>query len=280
MAKTSYLQIEAAQEEAYYSALKPGDRFINPRIYPKTSLISQQKIAGLTARSYLPACSVAWQAMTDQQKADWKSADQHLRKHGWRNFVADKCARIKFGIPGNATPTPLHQDYVGKILIEAPAEECEIIQPHPAFYYISSKVPGTKSMYEPVFVEEGFGLPFEIAISYKSNLVSTGAGSFARLTARVRRLYQGQNLDYDLNVEMDLIHDWETKDSTLTSVTGQAISYNLYIHLYKVTGTLLFDNVKAEHSGSNWVRAFYQVPQLWASIMVPIGVVYLSVYPT
>ena len=54
-----------------------------------------------------------------------------------------------------------HQDMVGKILIEEPAEEIELLQAHPSSYWIYKKVVGTKSMYEPVRVDEGFALPVE-----------------------------------------------------------------------------------------------------------------------
>jgi len=109
-------------------------------------------------------------------------------------------------------------------------------------------------MFEPSEVEERLSLPLALAINYKSDLTSTGAGSFARFYATVRRLYQGQNLDQDLIVEIPLSSGWAEGEEELIEVVGVAIFYNLYIHLYKVTGTLLIDNIRATHSGQNWVR--------------------------
>ena len=292
MAKVNYQSIPESALDAYEGALQPDDRFIIPTIRVKTVILSRAKIKGLTKRSYLPICSTVWKSFTDQQKADWKTADAHSRQHGWRTFVADKCKRIKFGIAGEATPTILHQDMVGKLKIEAPAEELKISQPHPGTYYVSRKVAGTKSQYEPVAVTEQLTLPLVLAISYKSDLVSTGVGSFAKFYADVRRIYQGNNISELLEIDIPLSHAWETLSETLSSVTGDAISYNLYLHLYKVTGTLLVDNIKATHTGTNWVRdtfckaieqdftrAFYQVPKNWAPITIPTGSQFLSIYP-
>lgn len=293
MATTTYLTIPPELEEAYYSALQSGDRFVLPKIRPKTVILSRKKIANLTKRSYLPVCAALWHAFTDQQRADWKAVSPYARPHGWCSFIADQCKRIKFGLPGTATPNANHQDMVGKIEIVAPAEEIKIIQPHPSSYWVSRKVAGKKGMYEPVEVSEKLALPLKLTIHRKSNLVSTGSGSFARYYASIRHLYQGQNLNHDEIIEIPLVSDWTEQETTISTLIGTVTSYNLYLHLYKVTGTLLFDLVKAEHSGSNWVRdpfckkieqdftrGFYQVPKHWAPITMPAGTDYESIYPT
>lgn len=293
MAKTSYLEISPELEEAYYSGLQSMDRFIIPRIRVKTALLSKEKIAVLEKRSYLEQIATLWNNFTDQQKADWKTIDPYPHPNGWRAFVADQSQRIKLGLEGVATPNQYHQDLVGKILIEAPAEEIKLIQAHPSSYWIYQKVVGKKGMYEPVEVSEDFALPLKLTISYKSDLVSTGDGSFARFYATIRHLYQGQNLSHNEIIEIPLSSVWASQNTTISTLTGLAVSYNLYIHLYKVTGTLLFDNVKAEHSGSNWARdphckeieqsftrAFYQIPKHWGVITMPTGADYESIYPT
>jgi len=292
MAKISYLDITPELEEAYFSGLQSSDRFILSRIRVKTVILSREKKTILEARSYLEQIADLWNAFTDQQRADWKTIDPYPHPNGWRAFVADQSQRIKLGIEGVATPNQYHQDLVGKILIEAPAEEIKLIQPHPSSYWVYQKVVGKKGMYEPVEVNEDFALPLKITISYKSDLVSTGEGSFARFYASIRHLYQGQNLNYDEIIEIPLSSVWASQNTTISSLTGLAVSYNLYLHLYKVTGTLLIDNVKAEHSSSNWARdtyckkieqdftrAFYQVPKNWGVITMPSGAGYLSIYP-
>jgi len=293
MAKTSYLDIPPELEEKYYSGLQTLDRFIIPRIKVKTILLSKTRKQETTARSYLSQCAALWNNFTNEQKQAWKDVDPYSHPNGWRAFVADQCIRISLGLEGVATPNQYHQDMVGKLLIVEPAEEIKLIQPHPSSYWVYQKVVGKKNMYEPVEVTESFSLPFKITISYKSDLISTGAGSFARFYASIRHLYQGQNLNHDEIIEIPLSSVWASQNTTISTLTGLAISYNLYLHLYKVRGTLLIDNVKSEHSGSNWARdslckeieqsftrGFYQIPEHWGSITLPTGASYLPIYPT
>jgi len=293
MVKISYLDITPELEEKYFEGLKTADRFIIPRITVKDVILSQAKIDNLTARSYLPVIAALWNNLTDQQKLDWKNIDPYSPPNGWRAFVADQSQRISLGIEGVATPNQYHQDLVGKILIGEPAEEIKLMQAHPSDYWLYQKVEASESMYEPVQVTEDFALPLKLSINYKSDLISTGVGSFVRFYASIRHLYQGRNLSHNEIIEIPLSAGWTGQETTISSLIGQAISYNLYIHLYKVRGTLLFDNVKAIHSGSNWVRdtqcknieqdftrQWYQIPKHWGVITMPEGAGYQSIYPT
>lgn len=292
MARTNYLDLPVGQEDLYYSGLQSGDRFVFPRIVRKNKFFSRKKIAGLKAKSYLPVISNLWADFTNEKKQAWKDIDPRTRQHGWRMFVSDQSKRIKLGHEGVATPNEYHQNLVGGINIEAPAEEVLIAQYHPAFYYIQKKIQGTKNTYEPVMVTEQVSLPLEITINYKNDLVSTGEGSFCKFFATVRHFYQGRDISTDLEINIPLSGGWATLDETLSVVLGEIVGYTLFIHLYKVTGTLLFDNIKAEHSGQNWcrdtfckdisqifTRAYYQVPKNWAPITLPTGTDYDSIYP-
>jgi len=291
MSKISYLAIPPELELLYWSGLQSGDRYVSPRIRVKTGLLSKEKLLKLSQRSLLPAISELWASFTSEQRASWKSVDFHSVKHGWRSFVSDQSRRLKLGLPGTATPNIYHQNLIGRIVISAPASEILISQPHPYSYWTSHKVSGKKSMYELVNIVESFVLPFKIGISYKSNLASTGAGSYAKFYADVLYLYQGQNLHTNLELNFDLVHDWTRLDDTLASVVGRVVSYSLYISCYNVVGELYFDNVVAEHSGLNWARdiycqnvsqgfthAFFQVPKHWAPVIMPNGSGYDSIY--
>jgi len=292
MARTNYLDLPVGQEELYFKGLQSGDRFEFPRIVRKNAFFSRKKIAGLTAKSYLPIISGLWAGFTDQQKLDWKDIDTRTNQHGWRMFVSDQSHRIKLGYSGVATPNEYHQNLVGGINIVAPAEEVLIAQYHPASYYIQQKIQGTKNTYEPVMVTEEVSLPLSLSINYKSTLTSTGAGSFCRLFATIRHFYQGRDIDTNLVLDIPLSGGWASLSDTITSLLGEIVGYNMFIHIYKATGTLLFDNIKVEHSGQNWcrdtfckdisqifTRAYYQVPKNWAPITLPVGTDYDSVYP-
>lgn len=292
MARTNFIDLPEAQEDLYWTPLQSGDRFTFSKVSRKQTLLGRQKIEGLTRRSYLPAISAIWKTYSDALKDDWRDAGAERGVTNWQAFVADQSQRIKYGIAGEATPSIYHQDWVGGIIIEAPAEEIKLAQYHPSQYWISKKVTGKKGMYEPVSVTEPFYLPLKLSINYLSDLTSTGSGSFAKLYATIRHLYQGQNLSTDFEIDIPLSGGWANLNDTLSSLLGQATSYHLFIHLYKVRGTLLFDNIKAEHSSQNWARdpyckdiskqftkAFYQVPQHWAALIIPSGSWYGSVYP-
>ena len=292
MARTNYVDLPVGQEDLYFTNLQSGDRFVFPRIVRKNAFFSRQKVANLTSRSYLPIIKELWAGFSDATKQDWKDVDPHSRQHGWRTFVADQSKRIKQGYAGVATPNEYHQDMVGAINIESPAEEVLIAQYHPASYYIQQKIQGTKNTYEPVQITETVSLPLALSINYKSDLTSTGAGSFCKYFATVRHFYQGRDIDTDIEINIPLSGGWATLSDTLSVVLGEIVGYTLYIHLHKVTGTLWFDNPKVEHSGQNWMRdpyckdisqiftrAYYQVPKNWAPITLPEGTDYDSVYP-
>jgi hypothetical protein len=292
MARTTYITIPEGQEDLYWQPLQSGDRFTFSKITRKSAFFGREKIAGLTRRSYLPTISTIWKTYTDDLKNSWKLAGEEKGINGWQAFVADQAQRIKYGIEGEAIPSVYHQDWVGAIIIEEPAEEIKLVQYHPTQYWISRKVQGKKRMYEPVSVTEKLYLPLTLSINFTSNLVSTGDNSFCKFYAKIRNLYQGQNLSTNLDVNIPLSSGWSSLSEQISNVTGEAVSYDLYIHLYNVRGTLLFDNPEATHSAQNWVRdpfckdisktftrAFYQVPQSWAAIILPEGAAYNSAYP-
>lgn len=292
MARSSYIQLTSVQEEAYYSALQSSDRFIVPSIRKKINLLSVRRKKGISAKSMLPLCSETWKAMTQLQRDAWNTAGTYTYMSGWKLFVKDYCYRVKNDIAGVATPNNYHQALVGQLHIDAPDSELKIFQPHPYSYYISKKVTGKKGMYLPYLVQERLALPFTIGLSYKSNLTSVGAGAFAKFYVIIRRLYQGQNIDHRLDIDLDLITDWKTVSSVLSALITSYTSYSLYIHLYNVQGDLFIDNIKAKHTGANWARdqfcndinqgftrAFYQVPKHWVALIFPENAWYESVYP-
>ena len=292
MARATYITITPGQEDLYWGGLKVGDRYVFARVVRKNVFFNRVKIAGLKLKSFLPQISALWAGFSAGEKAAWKSVDPRPHPNGWRCFVADQSQRIKLGLAGVATPNALHQDSVGAINIVAPAEEAKLIQVHPSQYWVNTKISGKKNMYQPVSVTELLFLPLKITINYKSDLTSIGAGSFCKFYARVRHFYQGINRDTDIVIDIPLSINWASQNITLSNVLGEVSSYNLYIHLYKVRGTLLFDNVKAEHGGQNWVRdpyskniaqqftrAFYQIPKNWAAEVLPAGADYDSIYP-
>jgi len=291
MAKTTYVDILPTLEEAYFSGVQSSDRFVFSRIIKKTALLSRKKKKGLTLRSLLPQITALWNGFSSSEKEAWTLAGAENDLNGFRLFVQDQSLRIKNEMPDTATPSTLHQSLVGNLHIEAPASELKIIQIHPHFYWVSKKVKGKKGMYEPVLVTEDLALPVKISLNYSSNLTSAGGGSFAKFFARFWHSYQGADQYTELEIPLDLVSAWKHAETTLTTLLGYVIRYDLYFHLYNLTGDLYIDNVKAEHSVQNWVRdpwckdinqgftrAFYQIPKHWAGVIVPDGAIYDSIY--
>lgn len=293
MVQTSYIDLTPEEEDLFFKGLTSQDRFTYPRITRKLTLFSVKRKKGLAQRSFLPAIAELWNAFSSAEKLAWNNASVDQIKNGYNLFVQDQSIRIKNDIAGVATPSMLHQSWVGYLNVEAPATEIKIAQYHPRAYWVAKAVYGKKGMYEPIEITEDFALPVKIQLNYKSNLTSQGAGSFAKFYAVVRSSYQGQDIFTNKEISLDLVSDWKSNNETLTQVQGYVIGYTLYFHLYNLRGTLLFDNVKVEHSSQNWCRdpfckninegftkAFFQVPKHWVAVELPAGATFESFYPT
>lgn len=291
MAKITYLDIDLPLQGLYFAGLKQADRFYTSRVVHNPTIFSKKRIKGLTQRSLLPQIAALWQAFSPAEKESWENAGVQTNMKGYRLFVKDQVLRIKNGFEGVATPSLLHQSLVGNLHIESPGDELKIIQLHPRSYWISKPVRGKKGMRELVEITEDFALPLKISLNYKSNLTSTGVGSFAKYYARVWHSYQGVDIYTDLEIPLDFISDWKNAEATISSLLGYVVGYNLNIHLYRLQGDLFFDNIKAEHSGQNWVRdpycndieqsftrAFFQVPKHWVADIIPTGADFNSIY--
>lgn len=293
MAQTAYVELPAGIEELFLKALKSGDRFTFGKIIRNDTLLSKRRKTGVSARSMLPQLSALWSAFTDGERAAWASAAGYSNLKGWQLFVQDQIIRIKNEIAGSASPVAEHQSWVGEIKLSGDASEIKLIQTHPHTYWILKKVYKKKGMYEPVQIQESMGLPLEIGISYKSDLVSSGASPSAKFYADVVHSYQGVDEHAILEIPFDLQSDWQIETATLLTARGILIGYNLYIHLHDVQGSLWFDNVKSVHGGTNYARdprceqiettftkAFFQIPKNWAALILPDGAEYDSVYLT
>lgn len=292
MAKTSFVQIPAGDEIKFHNALASGDRFNFPRIKRKVLFSSRKRRAGLTAKSVLPAVSSAWNNLTLSEQEAWATAALVNDFSGYRLFTQDTSFRLKTEMSGLATPSIYHQYKVGKIQIDNPDDAVTILQTHPYSFWVSKKIRGVDQR-EPVKLIETMSLPLKIGISWKSDLSIVSGSSFtARFYAKVYSLYQGRTIENILEIPFGLSDDWQSAEATLSSVVGIVKSYDLYIELDNVVGSLLFDNVVSYHTGQNWARdpfcnniaqtftrVYYQVPKHWAPVVLESASFYGSIYP-
>jgi len=292
MVKVSVLNATPTENPSFYSVIKEQDRFLYSRVTHRNPFLSRAKIKKLYAYSLLPEIVLLWNALSDEVKNDWAAAAKQCNTTGYRLFVKDTTHRKQLGYEGLATPNLFHQDKVGKIVIESPAQQIKIIQIHPSSYYIYRKVTGKKAMFNPVQITEGFSLPFDLSLNYKADLVEYGGTAQAKIYGLFKSSYQGvDRFDY-AEIDLDLQTDWKSDSVRLDHLQGYFIAYNLFIEINNARGTILFDNIKAEHSGTNWIRdpwcndinqtftkAYSNIPKHWAPITLPNGAGYDSIYP-
>jgi len=291
MAKVSFLDIPDGFDFSYNKALRINDRFTFSSIRLNNTFLSRKRKKGITQKSMLPQCSAMWATLDNDEKNLWLSAGEVMGLAGFKLFVADYVLRLQNDLTGVSIPSDLYQTYVGKMTIASPATKLLITQLHPLNYWVSAPVYGKQKMREPVLITESFDLPLELSISYKTNLTSFGDNPRARFYAIVYSLYQGRTIETFLKIDFDLISDWTSDNVSLSSIQGYIKGYALFIELNDVSGTLYFDNVKAVHSGLNWVRdsicrdidqsftkAFYQVPKNWVAVDISAGCFFGSVY--
>ncbi len=291
MAKTSVLIIPPGLDTLYKKSLQSGDRWTIPHIKVKRLFTSRSRKKGLTQKSLFVKLAPVWAGFSDAERLAWTNAGAECNLSGFKLFVQDTSKRIANDIAGYATPSLLHQSLVGKIAVEAPALGLTILQLHPQTYYVSRKVTGTRSEYAPVKVIENISLPVDIAISYKSNLVSAGANPYARFYVTILSNYQGRDIENNCIIDFNLSQDWKRETETISNVLGHIRGYTAFIEIHDCRGSLLFDNVKIYHTGQNWARdpfcnsiqtsftkMFYQIPKHWSPKEIISGAFYRSVY--
>ncbi len=291
MTRVSYVNLTTAQKEAFYKNVNPSDRFFYSKIIKKTVLLSRAKLAKLDSKSLLAQIAVLWSALDDTAKTLWATSGGYMGLNGWRNFVQEQTLRIKRSLSTSYTPSIYHQGKVGILEIASPANQIEIAQFHPSSYWIRKKLTGTKNTYGPVLISENMSLPITITLSYKSDLTAHLGSPYAKFYANLRSSYQGVDRDNFVEINLTPSADWQTATATISTTLGYLIGYTLYFHIFGYRGTLWFDNVKVEHSGSNWARdkncsnikaeftrQFYQVPKNWAPITLENGADFYSDY--
>lgn len=266
-----------------------------------------------------------WRALSDEQKQVWKDAALYSSINGWQLFISDNAARIRNDISFPTPPSELWQVRTGYFNIQSPASELILKQEHPQNYWATEKITGTPWKSQLVNINEVFGFPLELQFRYKSDLEAVGGGGSysvpsgddvnfslieyevpesvdfqfntvtetrARYYASVRSSYQGIDRYTDCEITINPSTDWTLGTASISNVIGHVIGYTLYIEIVGYRGTLIFDNIRANHSGSNWARdprcdditkqftkGFAIVPPFWIPVSLPSGASFSTVFP-
>lgn len=292
MAKTETIVVSDELKNLYNAAIERSDPFVFGTAQAHKSLPSDRRRAVLKEQSLFRFLSPIWRELTDEQKQVWKDAAVHNGISGWQLFISDNAARIKTDLPLDVPPSELWQVRAGTLVIDSPADELVLKQEHPQSYYISRKVPGAAWKSELVLLTENFSLPLTLQIRYKADLTPVGGTQSARYFARIWTSYQGQDIYSDLDVNFDPDTDWTFAENSESAIRGILLGYTLYIEIIGYTGELLFDNIRAVHSGSNWAldprcdeinktfkKAFAIVPPFWIPVALPSGTSFSSQFP-
>lgn len=303
MARTQYLDIPDELKNQYNSALEKRDRFMlgvlqghkrlpskaQAKLLRRPSVVnSPQEGRGSLFRYFSPL----WRALTPTQKNVWKSAGAVMGLSGWQLFISDNAARVRNSLDLDVPPSELWQVNTGYLKIESPADEIILKQDHPLDYWVAQKVVGQSWKRELVLLHENFSLPIILGIRYKSDLTPVGDTQSARYFARIWTSYQGEDIYTDFSLDFSPTSDWAFLELTTTPLRGIIISYTLFIEIKGYRGSLLFDNIRAIHGGTNWARdprcnsidqtftkAFAVVPPFWVPTSLPAGSSFSSVFP-
>lgn len=292
MAQIGALDIPPELLELFRNLMSPTSTRVTGAIRKHGYLLSRQKVLDLTNKSLLPQIRESWNTLGPSGQAAWKAAAAVTSMNGWNLFVQDTAYRLKYGIPGLATPSLLHQYKVGRVEISAPAQKVVLAQYHPNKYWISKKQRGNTTVREDIPIFEKLQLPLTVGCSYRSNLTAVTDNPKATFYAIVSSSYQGRTIETKVGFDIALTSDWTSQTASITEVIGVSRDYNLWIELDGVRGFFEWDNVVAEHTGTNWARdkrcndvnneltvANYQIEKSWEEQFLPTGTGFDSVYP-
>lgn len=291
MARIGYLNLDPALKKSFGKSVKQGERFVYSKLVKNKTLCSRKKRERLRSITPLKIIQNLWNGLSSEDKEAWQLAGAEIGMNGYNLFVQDTSYRLKNEIEGLSTPSILHQYFVGKISISAPATNIKIKQSHPRNYWLFSLVPGKKTMQKQIEITEELSLPLTISLNYCSNLSAVGSWPSISFFAEVWHAFEGQNLIEVLELNLDLVSDWKNAEATLEEVSGTLVGYNLYIEAKDLQGELFFDNIKAIHSGQNWAidsacndinnalsDKFFNISKNWEDVDVPEGSSYNSIY--
>jgi hypothetical protein len=310
MAKTSSIQIPDELKSGFNASLERRDRFFLGVVQGHKRQLSRREKKMLKRPAIINSpmegrgslfkfLSPYWRALSTGQKEVWNEASFFSGLNGWQLFISDNAARIRNNLSFPLPPSELWQVRAGHLKIESPATELHLKQEHPLDYWVTQKIRGQAWKSELYLIREAFSLPLELAIRYKADLTEisspewdSGTPRVARYYASVHTSYQGQDIHYEIDIPFDLQTDWKLAEGSNALMRGIIISYTLHIEIKGYRGAVLFDNIRAVHSGQNWARdprcdeinktftkGFAVVPPFWIPVALPVGASFSSHYP-
>lgn len=222
------ITIPAGIEIIYNKSLKMYDISVMCNVGKNVHYLTRSQKYTLRGLSKLFEVAYRWSALSQAQKDAWYIAGDPSGMNGYALFTQDTIYRYLNGLIGLATPSIYHQYFIGHVEIEAPATSCLAVEYH----------------------DTPLSFPCTMSVNYRSNLVSTGPGSFAKLTFQWLRLFSGKNYNERQSIDFGLVDAWQTKQISITQQPGVIGTWALVLELYNVTGNLYIDNLSVEYDGT------------------------------
>lgn len=293
MVKVGFVNRSPDIKIPFNKAVVPVTKTLNSSMRANRNIVHRRRRKEIADRSYLPALRDIWANMDDDTKATWVAAAAVDGRSAWFFFVSETSARWKSGQTGVTYITDFHAGLVGHIEIGGSATGVLLQQDHNFQHKRMIRVVGSQTQKVPIIVNEILTVPFTIGLSYRSNLTAAGPNPYARLYARVTTAYKGGNPPTEVECILALVSGWASSESTLDALVGVPRHYSLGLELRDCVGTLEFDYVRAEHSGTNFAFDFrcddishgfsntnYKLPPPWSPVDLQPGVTFSSIYPS
>jgi hypothetical protein len=258
MARVFGISLPAGTELIYNKTLKLYDIAIACNVGKNRYFLSRRLKANLKKFSKLSGVAEAWGLLTQAEKDAWYSAASAVNVNGYNLYTQDKVYRIMNGLETEITPSTFHQYQVGHINISAPATSCLIQEVHLLH----------------------FSLPFSVVVNYKSNLVSQGAGAYARLSIHTLRFFSGQNITESQSINFDLVGGWKQATMDLTPKEGTLGHWHAVLEFFNVRGDIYLDDLFITFNATtqNKDPFFDLFPKYWQQTSVPAGVTVEGIY--
>jgi hypothetical protein len=273
------------------ASLEQRDRYILGVVQGHKRLPSRNGRYALRGQSLFKFLAPFWWALTTEQKNIWKAAGVISTITGWQLFISDSAQRIRNDMDIGNNPSLLWQVRIGYITIESPADHIVLRQIHPRDYWIVRKKRGQPWKKELAQVREFFNLPLELEVRYRANLTPVGGEQVCRLYAAVWTSYQGVDYTTKSGIDLDPDTDWVHETAEISELRGIIVAYELWIEIRGYQGEILFDNIRAIHSATNWardprfdnmsqtfVKQYAIVQPFWEPIEQPAGAQYRTVF--
>jgi hypothetical protein len=258
MANLDNFHILPEQRELFEKSVVVRDGFFGTKADKKNIVYRKRNFVNLIAQSNFPDVAERWNALPQSVKDRWAQAGEWSFQSGWDLFAQDTNYRVANGILGVGEANIFHQFKVGHIHIESPATAI--------------------SIYQTIFAP--FDTFFDMSINYCNRLVSTGAGSYAKMFLNI--YVDEEWTQYWTSEELDLTDSgwWDYVQDSYDFEGVTILQMYVSIEIHNMTGDFFFDGVSLIRSDVNLLNDYNcnNIENIWRPVSVPVGASFKSVY--